>query len=160
MSAIPNPMLEATPAHPLFPADQAFLWLPGFRSERLAYCTHNRMPAVTVAASTRDSSFPTGSGCDVNGASFSPLYPVSKVSYISWHLNVTPPFPYHAVPIARTLSGAELLDLAKRVITLREERLQDYPQPLQVLTNEHKIFIYMALADMLVPARFVLSLVE
>jgi hypothetical protein len=157
MSAIPNPMLEATPAHPLFPAEQAFLWLPGFRGGRLAYCTHNRMPA---AGSTLDSLYPNQLGRDENGASYSPLFPVSKETYISWHLNVTPPFPYHAVPIARTLSSAELLELAKRVIALREEKLQDYPQPLQVLTNENKIFIYLSLTAMLVPARFVLSVVE
>lgn len=158
MSTSPSLKVETVkPAHPLFPPHQVFLWLPGFAGENLAYCTYNERQLSLE--SDGDDALTHVPDRDENQARYSPPFPVSRETYISWHSDTAPPFPYHAVPITRTLSPGEMEDLARRVIQMMEETPSAYPQPLRVLTNQNKIYIYLALAEMRVPARFLLSIV-
>ena len=86
---------------------------------------------------------------DSNMAPLSPPYPVSKETYISWHNNVSPPFPYHPVPLVRSLSPAEMRELAARVIRLMEADPAEYrQQPLRVLKNDRKCYILTSLSAM------------
>lgn len=150
MSANPRQMPEtAQAAHPLFRTEQVFLWLPGLAGDHLPYCTYNEM--------TGDDLEPHH---DENHAFYSPPFPVSRETYISWDTQVSPPFPYHAVPIPHSLSPRQMEDLARRVIALMDASPEDFPDPLRVLTNPHKNHIYLALAEMRIPARFVLAVVH
>jgi hypothetical protein len=143
------------PAHPLFPPHQVFLWLPGLPGEKLPYCTYNER----LLEPNSEMVFMHDSDRDDNSARYSPPYPVSRQTYISWHSDTNPPFPYHAVPIARSLSAEEMKELARRVILMLEEKPSNYPELLRALTNQNKIYIYLALAEMGLPARFLLSIV-
>ena len=49
-------------------------------------------------------------------------FAVSPETYIAWHTDVSPAFPFHPVPILRELSDAEMFDLTRHV-----ERLGDLP---------------------------------
>jgi hypothetical protein len=156
MSAIPQLKVETVrPAHPLFPPHQVFLWLPGLPGENLPYCTYNER----LLESKDELAFLLDSDRDENNARYSPPFPVSRQTYIMWHSDTVPPFPYHGVPISRSLSAAEMEKLARRVILMKEEKPSDYPQLLSVLINQNKIYIYLALAEMRMSARFLLSIV-
>ena len=129
-------------AHPLFPPDQVFLWLPGLPGEQVAHCTYKE------ARDFYESSGGRRPRCDKNRANFAPPYQVSSETYTSWHTDVTPPFPFHPIPIARTLSIAELADLGRRVHFLATN-IADMPgNPLQLLRNNRKCFVLAVLAEM------------
>ncbi|MES2657983.1 MAG: hypothetical protein V4689_05165 [Verrucomicrobiota bacterium] len=139
------------PAHPLYPADQALLWLPGLSGDEAAYCSYNEFRADPSYDRRRYNLLPE---CDRNGAHYIPPYPVSNETHISWHTNVSPPYPYHSVPLARTLSQEELADLGSTVIHLMKRSPKGWPDPVKVLRNDNKTFVLAALARMnLLPGR-------
>ncbi|MES2661096.1 MAG: hypothetical protein V4689_20915 [Verrucomicrobiota bacterium] len=130
-------------AHPLFPVDQVILWLPGLPDQKEPYCSYNE---IDVFGDCR---------YDANKVPFMPPYPVSQLTYISWHTDCIPAFPFHPVPISRSMNGTELVELARRVRELADEEEDDDPQSLGVLHNGRKAFIYQALAVMGIPASFI-----
>ena len=133
-------------AHPLFPPDQVFLWLPGLPGDQVAHCTYNECrDNQDPSVSRRGRRLPVR---DTNHASFAPPYRVSAESFIAWHTGVTPPFPFHPVPIARTLGAAELEALGRRVHLLVTNNADAPSNPLQVLRNSCKCFVLAALAEM------------
>lgn len=69
-------------------------------------------------------------------------------SHISWHTNVTPPYPYHPVPVVHPLTAEELDELGLAVIRMMEEALDLWPDPRLILRNSHKSYILAALAGM------------
>lgn len=133
-------------AHPLFPADQVLLWLPGFSGVERPYCTYNESREHPGAHNTGP--FPLLPECDGKGAPFIPPFPVSSGTYITWHTHVTPPYPYHPVPLERTLSVGEMEDLGRRVIRLLGEDEDAFDDPRAVLRNEFKFHILAVLAAM------------
>ncbi len=133
-------------AHPLFPPDQVFLWLPGMPGEQMAHCTYNESREnLAVPVSHRTRRLPVR---DANHASFAPPYRVSAESFIAWHTGVTPPYPFHPVPIARTLGAAELEELGRRVHLLATDNAEASGNPLQFLRNSCKCFVLAVLAEM------------
>jgi hypothetical protein len=135
-----------SPAHPLFPAHQAFLWLPGLPGDQNPYCSYNeRHPSHGM----RGDRWVSGESLhDANMAPYAPPYPVSPETFITWHTNVSPPFPFHPVPIARSLSGSEMEELARRVAKRMNLKPDAFRHPLQVLKNDSKCFVLASLADM------------
>ena len=133
-------------AHPLYPVDQVFLWLPGFAGNERPYCTYN--------AAVDDPTFPgfrvyqPEEHHDKNGAFLSPLFPISPGTYTCWHLHSSPPIPFHGVPITRSLSAMEMSDLAQRVLLSTGEDPSLYPDPLALLRNPWKSFILAGLSRM------------
>jgi hypothetical protein len=153
MNAILNTDYCAQSAHPLFPPDQTFLWLPGFKGKETAYCTYNEF---RPDRRHENSSINMMSELDDNGACYTPPYPVSLETHISWHTDVSPPYPFHPVPITRSLSPEDLIELGKNVIQLRDGSVNEECNPLSVIRNDHKPFILAALAHMgLLPERTV-----
>ncbi|MES2657980.1 MAG: hypothetical protein V4689_05150 [Verrucomicrobiota bacterium] len=139
------------PAHTLFPPDQPLLWLPGFPGEEVPYCSYNGHRADPTSSGRGLNLLPQ---CDRNGAFYHPPYPVSPETHITWHTNVSPPYPFHPVPLARSLSPSELADVAHKVIELMEEAPEVYPDPIKVLRNQYKPYIVATLARMrLLPER-------
>lgn len=133
-------------AHPLFPPDQVFLWLPGLPGDQVAHCTYNESRDTQGSpVSRRARRLPVR---DTNHASFAPPYRVSAESFVSWHTGVTPPFPFHPVPIARTLGAAELEELGRRVHLMVTNNADAPGNPLQVLRNSCKCFVLAVLAEM------------
>ncbi len=122
-----------TATHPLFPADQAILWLPGFPGDRKAFCTYNRNPAGNAPRGRRKAS---------------PPFPVSPVNYVAWDANADPPFPYHPIPIARLLTLADMNKLSLRVLQLAGACESEIGNPLRILRNDKKCLILLALAEM------------
>ncbi len=149
IAAKPTDITES--AHPLFPPEQAFLWLPGFPGEERPYCSYNHFRQQPMAYDEgRSILTPIQDG---NGAFYAPPFPVSRETHISWHTHVTPPFPYHPVPLARTLSAEEISHLEKRVRVLLGDAAFTGPQGSTALRNEFKCRILVALAEMkLLPA--------
>lgn len=133
-------------AHPLFPSTQAFLWLPGFSGDERPYCTYNEFRDHPGGFDRRRSDFLPLQ--DENGASYIPPFPVSPETHISWHTNLTPPYPYHPVPVARTLTSDEIEELGERVIRLQRENPDAFPDARDILWNEHKSSVLAALAEM------------
>ncbi len=136
-----NEIQRTRSAHPLFPSDQAFLWLPGFAGDMRPYCTYN----VQSHADGPDSQ-PTDH--DGNGARFMPPFPVSPETHILWHTNITPAFPFHPVPVTRTLSPGEMVELAQRVIRLLGESEDRFADARTVLRNDYKFHILAMLSEM------------
>lgn len=133
-------------AHPLFPPEQAFLWLPGFDGEEEPYCTYNEFRAHPAAFDIRRfNHLPTQ---DEDGVSYIPPYPVSPETYISWHTNVNPPYPYHPIPLLRPLVADELIALGRAVLKLTGKNKADCPDPVRILTNAHKSAILSGLTDL------------
>ena len=152
MNALHNADRTTPSAHDLFPADQVFLWLPGFAGDERAYCTYNEFRETQVGISQRR--FHLLPEQDDNGASYVPPFPVSRETHITWHTNVRPPYPYHPVPLARSLSQDELTELGRKVIELLGEGPQAHADPAAVLRNQNKTYIFAALAGMgLLPDR-------
>ena len=137
-----SPAVATKSAHPLFPPDQVFLWLPGLPGDQVAHCTYNE------ARDLHGSSLGHPPRRDKNNAFFAPLYRVNSKTYTAWQTDVTPPFPFHPVPIARTLGPAELEDLGRRVHFLANNNLDVPEDPLQVLRNSCKCFVLAVLAKM------------
>lgn len=130
-------------AHPLFPVDQAFLWLPGFTGEHEhPYCTlqnesvEDPCPGDIELSGIHDSIYQV------------PPFPLNGDSHISWHTNVTPPYPYHPVPVVHPLTAEEMDELGIAVIRMLEEAVDGWPDPRLVLRNSHKPYILAALAGM------------
>lgn len=85
---------------------------------------------------------------DSNGASFAPPFPVSVETHIAWHTNVIPAFPFHPVPLTRTLASEEMDDLGRRVICLLGEKEEHFGDAKAVLRNDYKFHILAVLAEM------------
>jgi len=142
-------LLEApSRAHPLFPVDQAILWLPGIPGYGEPYCSYNEsvpacaeVPDVLRPASARKKTVP-----------FAPRHPVSRETFVSWDLSSSPPLPFHPVPISRALTGREMRELADRVGRMTGDEL---PTPGTVLHNARKAQVYSVLSEMGVPASFI-----
>ncbi len=133
------------PANTLFAATQPFLWLPGFSGQETPYCSYNEYRSDDSG----DRGYHTPvTACDSNGARFVPLYPVSPETHVTWHTDVSPPYPYHPVPLARTLSLEEMGDLGRMVMELMDEPLESDEDPVAVLRNQRKSFVLAALARM------------
>lgn len=124
-------------AHHLFAPNQIFLWLPGLPGEQCAFCSYNW-------AGGHDSVLSFTSSRDSNEALYSPPYPVSQETYVCWQTNVQPPFPFHAIPIVRSLSIFELKEIGRCVLALAEET----GDPIAVLRNDRKTAILVILAKM------------
>ena len=139
-------LLEApSRAHPLFPVDQAILWLPGIPGHGDPYCSYNEMASPAAASereTIREKTIP-----------FAPRHPVSQGTFVSWDLSSSPPLPFHPVPISRALTAREMRDLATRVGRMAGD---DQPTtPGKVLHNARKGLVYCALLEMGVPASFI-----
>ncbi len=138
--------LATKPAHPLFPSDQVFLWLPGLPGEQLAHCTYNEARGIPGSLDFRRSNdLPL---LDRNQVRYAPPFPVSAETCTSWHTDVIPPFPFHPIPIARSLSSAEMEFLGRRVHFLANRNADDGTNPLQILRNDRKCHVLAALAEM------------
>ena len=133
-------------AHPLFPADQAFLWLPGLPGDQVAHCTYNEARGIPGSREYRRTN--RGPLRDENQVSYAPPFPVSSETSIAWHTNVTPPFPFHPIPIARTLSATEMEGLGRRVHFLANQNADECTNPLHILRNDRKCYVLAALAEM------------
>ncbi len=142
----PFPVASVTPAHPLFPPDQVFLWLPGFPGEELPFCSYNEARNSHLGADgSRSRRAPTR---DSNGAYFSPPCPISPQSFILWQNQVSPPFPFHAVPLKRSLSVEEMKELARQVAQVTGCQSDDSPSRLGVIRNDFKAYILSILSRM------------
>lgn len=138
--------LAAEPSHPLFPSDQVFLWLPGLPGEQLAHCTYNEACGIPGSPDFRRANrLPL---LDENQVSYALPFPVSSATSIAWHTNVIPPFPFHPIPIARSLSATEMECLGRRVHFLAYQDADDCTNPLQILRNDRKCYVLAALAEM------------
>lgn len=138
--------LAAKPAHPLFPSDQVFLWLPGLPGEQLAHCTYNEARGIPGSLDFRRTNrLPL---FDENQVRYALPFPVSSATCIAWHTNFMPPFPFHPIPIARSLSAAEMENLGRRVHFLANKSADDSANPLQILRNDRKCYVLAALAEM------------
>lgn len=146
MNSLHTANLTVPSAHDLFPVNQVFLWLPGFAGDEQAYCTYNEFRETPLAPSQRR--FHLLPEQDDNGASYAPPFPVSRETHITWHTNVRPPYPYHPVPLARSLSSEELTELGRKVIELLGEGADSHPHPMNVLRNQNKTYVLAALAGM------------
>jgi hypothetical protein len=134
------------PAHPLYPVDQVFLWLPGFPGKERPYCTYNAAQGISVASGTQ--LYQAERLHDGNGAFYVPRFAINPGTYICWHLHTSPPVPFHGVPVTRSLSAAEMDKLAQRVLLTSGENPAMYPDPLVLLRNEWKSFILASLSRM------------
>lgn len=140
-----NEMPRTRSAHPLFSSDQAFLWLPGFAGDMRPYCTYNAFRSPDGLEIHSSSFQPDHDG---NGACFMPPFPVSVETHIAWYTNVTPAFPFHPVPLTRTLAVEEMDHLGWRVISMLGEKEENFQDPKAVLRNDYKFHILAVLADM------------
>lgn len=132
-------------AHPLFPPHQVFLWLPGLAGDERPYCTYNEFrPNVDLLDFRRSNLLPEE---DDNGAHFVSPYPVSQETHICWHTNVSPPYPYHPIPISRSLSPIEIEQLGEAVAEL-SGAANPSSAPQATLINRNKHYILSALARM------------
>ncbi|MEO5715199.1 MAG: hypothetical protein ABIT37_17100 [Luteolibacter sp.] len=136
--------LPATPAHQLFSPEQVFLWLPGFTGTERAYCTYNEFSSRPNNPDGK----PHTEAQDHHGVSYSPRFPLSRETHIAWHTDVSPPYPYHPFPIARSLSRDEMNALARQVIELLDGSTAPKPDPLSILRNEYKCHIVAALSKL------------
>ena len=135
---------KVTPAaHPLYPSDQVFLWLPGLPGLELPFCSCNHEVPNTVTA---DGIFMSEDLHDIDGNLHAPPFPVSHRTFVSWHTHVTPPVSFHPVPIKRFLSIAEMENLARKVLEVSGEKLSGNAHLLSILRNEYKCYILYFLA--------------
>lgn len=135
------PQKAPTGAHPLFPSDQVFLWLPGQPGAELPFCSCNEALEVEVSEGQAD---PYDSDGNLN----SPPFPVSHRTYVSWHTHVTPPVAFHPVPIKRFLTIAEMEDIARKVLEVTGAEPSGNSHLLSALRNENKCYILYFLARM------------
>jgi len=133
-------------AHPLYPVEQVFLWLPGFPGEERPYCTYNEAQGIPALSGAR--LYQPERLHDGNGAFYSPLFPIDAGTYVCWHLHVAPPFPFHGVPVTHSLTAAEMGELAQRVMLASEEEPALFPDPVTLLRNDRKCFVLACLSRM------------
>ena len=141
-----NPTNAGEGAHPLYPVEQVFLWLPGFRGTERPYCTYNA--ARGISATTGPQLYQPARLHDENGAFYSPLYAINPGSYICWHLHVSPPIHFHGLPITRSLSAADLRELSQLVLLASDEDPSIYSDPLTLLCNDWKCYVLASLSMM------------
>ena len=134
-------------AHPLYAVEQVFLWLPGLPGMERPYCTYNSEHRF-FSAWCGVWLYEPEKLHDENGAFYSPLFPINPETYICWHLHVSPPVPFHGVPIIHSLSIEEMSELARRALLASEEDPATYPDPLAILRNDRKSFILASLSQM------------
>lgn len=139
-----GPDKATCPAHPLFPANQVFLWLPGLPGPELPFCSCNEAPNLTP----EDTTSPNDALHDSEGNLYAPPFPVSRHTFVSWHTHVTPPVPFYPVPIKRFLSIAEMETLARKILEVSGEVLSGNAHILSILRNEYKCYILYFLAHM------------
>ena len=140
------PKKAANAAHPLFPSDQVFLWLPGLSGTELPFCSCNEAPDVPVLEG--QSSDGQTDPYDSDGNLNSPPFPVSHRTYVSWHTHVTPPVAFFPIPIKRFLSIAEMEGIARKVLEVTGAELSGNSHLLSALRNENKCYILYFLARM------------
>lgn len=140
------PKKAVSAAHPLFPSDQVFLWLPGLPGAELPFCSCNEAPNVPV--SEGQSSDGQADPYDSDGNLNSPPFPVSHRTYVSWHTHISPPVAFHPVPLTRFLSIAEMEGIARKVLKVTCAELSGNSHLLSVLRNENKCYILYFLARM------------
>jgi len=143
-------------AHPLYIPEQAFLWLPGLPGEELPFCSYNAAPRKPSREALHETDRRDAKDTrDANGAPLSPPYPVSRETFIAWNTRENPHFPYHPVPLAHTLSEAEMITLGKRVAAILglDPKNPLSPDPLQLLKDENKPEITTALSNLGLLAR-------
>ena len=132
-------------AHPLFPAEQAFLWLPGLPGDEAPYCTYNECRGDRSGAEER---WINGLMLrDERGACYAPPYPVSRETHIMWRTNISPPFPYHAVPVTRSLSHEEIQEVACAVRRLLDADSKTDSAPVAILRNDCRDQILVVLSS-------------
>ncbi|MEO7099344.1 MAG: hypothetical protein ABI162_08275 [Luteolibacter sp.] len=142
---LPKP-LAVKPAHLLFPAEQVFLWLPGLPGDEVPYCTYNECRGDRSAVEDR---WVNGVMLlDERGACYAPPYPVSRETHIMWHTNISPPFPYHAVPLTRSLSHEEIEEIACAVRGLLDVDSQADAASIAILRNDYKSQIQVVLSSL------------
>ena len=131
-------------AHPLYPAHQVFLWLPGQSGMELPFCScNNEASGVIASEDCSDEALHDG-----EGNLHAPPFPVSHSTFISWHTHVTPPVSFHPVPVKRFLSIAEMEDLARQVLEVSGRKLSRNDHLLSILRNEYKCYILCFLSRM------------
>ena len=133
-------------AHPLYPVEQVFLWLPGLPGAERPYCTYNA--ALESPNLSEFRVYEPADHHDENGALHSPQYPINPGTYICWHLHTSPPIPFHGVPITHSLSTQEMSELAQRVLISTGEDPSLHPDPRALLRNDRKCFILASLSRM------------
>lgn len=133
-------------AHPLYPVEQVFLWLPGFRGTDRPYCTYNAAQGISALVGVQ--LYQPEQLHDKNGAFYSPLFPINQGSYICWHLHVSPPIHFHGLPITRSLSAADMGELAQQVLLASAEDPATCSDPLSLLCNDWKCYILASLSLM------------
>ena len=138
------PEKSSCSAHPLFPSHQVFLWLPGLPGPDLPFCSCNKAPDLALG----DTAFSNEALHDSEGNLYGPPFPVSHHTYVSWHTQVSPPVPYHPVPIKRFLSITEMEGLARKVLEVSGHQLSGNAHLLSILRNEYKSYILCFLAHM------------
>jgi len=112
----------------------------------MPFCSYNEARNTNSRPNaTRSRHAPTR---DNNGAYFSPPCPISPQSFILWETQVTPPFPFHAIPLKRTLSLEEMQELARQVAQVTGALADDSPSRLSVLRNDFKSYILSILSRM------------
>lgn len=141
-----TPKKAASAAHPLFPAEQVFLWLPGQPGAELPFCSCNEAPDIPVSEGRPIIEWEER--YDSDGNLSSPPFPVSHRTYVSWHTHVTPPVSFHPIPIKRFLSIAEMEDIARKVLEVTGTELPGGSHLLSILRNEYKCYILYFLARM------------
>jgi len=149
MNPPPSPStvrLPASPAHLLFPPEQVFLWLPGFTGTERAYCSYNEFPGDPDVGAPVENAGQLAQ--DHHGVSYSPHFPLSRETHIVWHTDVSPPYPYHPVPIARSLSQAEMEALGLKVLEFLGRQADQKSDLFAILRNEHKSHVVAALAKL------------
>ncbi len=107
-------------ATPLFPPSQAFLWLPDKPGLDIPFCSCDEVPRSPTARSGE------------------PLHDGER--YLS------PPLPFHPIPINRFLTLDELQELAREVRRATGASPMKLNHPLDVLRNENKGYILVFLA--------------
>lgn len=140
------PKKHESSAHPLFPSEQVFLWLPGLPGPELPFCSRNHAPGVAMTEG-----LPSNQQVDLhdgNGNLNSPPFPVSHLTYVLWHTDVTPPVSFHPVPLKRFLSIAEMEDIARSVLEVTGAKISGNSHLLSILRNEYKCYILHFLARM------------
>ena len=144
MNMLPKP-LAVKSAHLLFPAEQVFLWLPGLPGDEVPCCTYNEYRGDRSEAEDRWINELTLR--DERGACYAPPYPVSRETHIMWRTNISPPFPYHAVPVTRSLSHEEIQEVACAVRGLLDVDSKTDSPPVAILRNDHRDQIMLVLSS-------------
>lgn len=130
--------------HPLFPASQAFLWLPGLAGKEVPFCSYNMRPCDDAEPDVQPLS--EADAADANGAPFCPPFQISTRTFVAWDERSWPAFPYYPIPIRRTLAAEEIQQIGRRVLRLVGLECAPDLDPLQVLKNDYKCYVFAVLS--------------